>query len=280
VLGATSRPATGGFSSLLSSPEQRYEVMEELGRGGMGVVHKAIDRKLDRFVALKVLPTLLWGDETAVRYFEREAKAIAALSHPNVVQLYDYGEGFGSAYLAMEFLPGPNLQAVLKSDYDRVKSHWRAWFEQASRGVAAAHSKGILHRDLKPANLMLDEHGMVKILDFGLARPEADSGATSKLIGTPAFFPPEVLRGETPSPASDVYSLGASFYTLATRRWPYVGDDVLVARLERDPDDPRPYAPFLTEDEVWVLMKSLSRFRPERFADGGELLQALLTLEA
>src|SRR6185369_16980821 len=114
----------------------------------------------------------------------------------------------------------------------------------------------ILHRDLKPANLMLDEHETLRILDFGLARPEADSGLTSKLIGTPAFLPPEVLRGEVPTPSSDVYSLGATFYTLATGRWPYVGDDILVARLERDPDDPRKFAPHLTNDEVEILMRS------------------------
>jgi serine/threonine-protein kinase len=215
-----------------------------------------------------------------MRYFDREAKAIATLEHPNVVALYDYGVGFGSAYLAMEYLDGPNLQVLLKSDPSRIRTHWRDWFVQASRGVAAAHAKGILHRDLKPANLMLDRHGTLRILDFGLARPETDTGMTSKLIGTPAFFPPEVLRGESPSPSSDVYSLAATFYTLATGRWPYVGDDVLVARLERDPDDPRPYAPFLSEDETWVLMKALARFRPERFHDAGELLGALLSLEA
>ncbi len=271
--------SASGALAILGDPGIRYEIVAELGRGGMGVVHKALDRKLDRFVALKILPATLWGDETAIRYFEREAKAIATLDHPNVVALYDYGEGFGSAYLAMEFLDGPNLQTLLKTDPERIKAHWRAWFVQAARGVAAAHAKGILHRDLKPANLMLDRHGHIRILDFGLARPEADSLMTSKLIGTPAFFPPEVLRGESPSTAGDVYSLGATFYTLATGRWPYVGDDVLVARLERDPDDPRPYAPFLTEDETEVLMKSLARFRPERFPDGGQLLAALLALD-
>ena len=262
------------------SPEARYQLLAEVGRGGMGIVHKALDRKLERRVALKILPAQLWGDETAMRYFIREARAIAALQHPNVVGLYDFGEGFGSAYLAMEFLEGPNLQSLLKSDPERVQRNWRDWFVQASRGVAAAHAKGILHRDLKPANLVLDEHGTLRILDFGLARPEADSGSTSKLIGTPAFFPPEVLRGESASPASDVYSLGATFYTLACGRWPYVGEDVLVARLERDPDDPRPFAPWLTEGEVAVLLRSIARHRPERFQDGGELLGALLSLEA
>ena len=263
----------------LSDPSMRYEILAELGRGGMGIVHKALDRKLDRFVAIKVLPVTLWGDETGFRYLEREAKAIATLDHPNIVALYDYGEGFGGAYLAMEFLDGPNLQALLKSEPERVRSHWHEWFVQAARGVAAAHAKGILHRDLKPANLMLDRHGTLRILDFGLARPEAGA-VTSKLIGTPAFFPPEVLRGEAPSTAGDVYSLGGTFYTLATGRWPYVGDDVLVARLDRDPDDPRPYAPFLSDAEVAVLMKALARFRPERYPDGGELLAALLSLEA
>jgi serine/threonine protein kinase len=162
----------------------------------------------------------------------------------------------------------------------RIREHWRDWFVQAARGIAAAHSKGILHRDIKPANLMLDRRGTLRILDFGLARPVGDSGMTSKLIGTPAFLPPEVLRGESPSPASDVYSLGATFYTLATGRWPYVGDDVLVARLERDPDDPHPYAPFLSEGEAAILMKALARFRPERYEDAGQLLEALLCLEA
>lgn len=262
------------------SPEARYQLLAEVGRGGMGIVHKALDRKLERRVALKILPAQLWGDETAMRYFIREARAIAALQHPNVVGLYDFGEGFGSAYLAMELLEGPNLQSLLKSDPERVQRNWRDWFVQASRGVAAAHAKGILHRDLKPANLVLDEHGTLRILDFGLARPEADSGSTSKLIGTPAFFPPEVLRGESASPASDVYSLGATFYTLACGRWPYVGEDVLVARLERDPDDPRPFAPWLSEGEVAVLLRSIARHRPERFQDGGELLGALLSLEA
>ncbi len=270
--------STSGFG-LPETPESRYEILSELGRGGMGVVHKALDKKLDRFVALKILPWQLRGDETAMRYFKREAKAIAALKHPNVVALYDYGDGFGSLYLAMEYLEGPNLQKLIKKDSERVRKNWRSWFVQATRGIAAAHAKGILHRDLKPANLILDEHDTLRILDFGLALPQADAGGTSKLIGSPAFFPPEVLRGEMPSPASDVYSLGAAFYTLATGRWPYVGDDVLVARLERDPDDPRPYAPFLSEGEVTVLMRTLARHRPDRFPDGGELLAALLALE-
>ena len=270
---------TSGFGGP-ETPETRYEILSELGRGGMGVVHKALDKKLDRHVALKILPWQLRGDETAMRYFKREARAIAALKHPNVVALYDYGEGFGSLYLAMEYLEGPNLQKLVKKETERVQKNWRTWFVQATRGIAAAHAKGILHRDLKPANLILDEHGTLRILDFGLALPQAEAGGTSKLIGSPAFFPPEVLRGEMPSPASDVYSLGAAFYTLATGRWPYVGDDVLVARLERDPDDPRPYAPFLNEEEVFILMKSLSRHRPDRYPDGGELLAALLSLEA
>jgi tetratricopeptide (TPR) repeat protein len=262
------------------TPESRYELVAEVGRGGMGIVHKAFDHKLERHVALKILPPQLWGDETAMRYFIREARAIAALTHPNIVGLYDFGEGFGSAYLAMEFLEGPNLQTLLKNEPERLKKSWRDWFVQAARGIAAAHAKGILHRDLKPANLVLDAHGILRILDFGLARPVADSGSTSKLIGTPAFFPPEVLRGESASSSSDVYSLGATFYTLAAGRWPYVGDDVLVARLERDPDDPRPFAPWLHEDEIAVLLRSIARHRPERYQDGGELLGALLSLEA
>ncbi len=174
--------ATPGGIAAADRPEARYEIVAEVGRGGMGIVHKAFDHKLERHVALKILPGQLWGDETAMRYFIREARAIAALKHPNIVGLYDFGEGFGSAYLAMEFLEGPNLQTLLKNDPERLKKSWRDYFVQSSRGLAAAHAKGILHRDLKPANLVLDEHGILRILYFGLARPRADSGPTSTLI--------------------------------------------------------------------------------------------------
>jgi len=159
----------------------------------MGVVHKALDRKLDRFVAVKILPWQLRGDETAMRYFKREAKAIAALKHPNVVALYDYGDGFGSLYLAMEYLEGPNLQKLIKKEPERIRKHWRSWFTQATRGIAAAHAKGILHRDLKPANLILDEHGTLRILDFGLSASDPVRG---HFRGTPRYLAPERVRRE------------------------------------------------------------------------------------
>ncbi|HMM35040.1 MAG TPA: protein kinase, partial [Thermoanaerobaculia bacterium] len=130
--------ATPGGIAAADRPEARYEIVAGVGRGGMGIVHKAFDHKLERHVALKILPGQLWGDETAMRYFIREARAIAALKHPNIVGLYDFGEGFGSAYLAMEFLEGPNLQSLLKNDPERLKKSWRDYFVQSARGLAAA----------------------------------------------------------------------------------------------------------------------------------------------
>ena len=255
--------------------------MAEVGRGGMGIVHKAFDHKLERHVALKILPgTALGRRDGDALLHPRGARHRRAQAPEHRRALRLRGRASGAPTWRWSSSRDRTSSPSSRTIPSGCKRNWRDWFVQAARGIAAAHAKGILHRDLKPANLVLDEHGILRILDFGLARPEADSGSTSKLIGTPAFFPPEVLRGEAASAASDVYSLGATFYTLAAGRWPYVGDDVLVARLERDPDDPRPYAPWLREDEVAVLLRSIARHRPERYQDGGELLGALLSLEA
>ena len=208
-----------------------YRIVEKLGAGGMGEVYRARDEKLDRDVAVKVLPPGLLGDETARSRFRKEAKALSRLSHPHVATLLDFGSVDGVDYLVMELVPGPTLDVALRegplapNDVVRLGT-------QLARGLAAAHEQGIVHRDLKPSNLCLTADGLLKILDFGLARivPPASveqtqatptETAAGKVVGSPPYMSPEQLVGKEADARSDVYSSGACLYELATGRRPY-----------------------------------------------------------
>ena len=195
-----------------------YEILAPLGAGGMGEVYRARDTRLDREVAIKVLPDHLAKDPQALARFEREAKAVAALSHPNILALYDVGTDQGVSYAVTELLEGETLRARL----ERSATAWRKGVEigtAVAEGLAAAHSKGIIHRDLKPENIFLTSDGRVKILDFGLARwkpkPSAATDATASteteagtVMGTVGYMSPEQIRGITADAPSDIFSLG------------------------------------------------------------------------
>lgn len=210
-----------------------YRIVERLGAGGMGEVFRARDEKLDRDVAVKVLPPGLLGDETARGRFRREAKALSRLSHPHVATLFDFGSADGIDYLVMEIVPGPTLDVALREGPLAAKEVVRLG-TQLARGLAAAHEQGIVHRDLKPSNLCLTADGLLKILDFGLARvapaPSAErtqqtptETAAGKVVGSPPYMSPEQLVGKEADARSDVYSAGACLYELATGRRPHGG---------------------------------------------------------
>ena len=210
-----------------------YRVVERLGAGGMGEVYRARDEKLDRDVAVKVLPPGLLADETARGRFRKEAKALSRLSHPHVATLHDFGSADGVDYLVMELVPGPTLDVVLREGPLAAKEVVRLG-TQLARGLAAAHEQGIVHRDLKPSNLCLTGDGLLKILDFGLARvasaPSAGETqdtptetAAGKVVGSPPYMSPEQLVGREADARSDVYSAGACLYELATGRRPHGG---------------------------------------------------------
>ena len=205
----------------------QYEILEAIGSGGMGVVYRARDAKLDRDVAIKVLPQSVAGDPATLARFEREAKAVAALSHPNILAIHDFGNDAGIAYAVMELLEGTTLRTRLDDGPIPAEPGGRVAL-QIAKGLSAAHERGIVHRDLKPENLFVAKDGHLKILDFGLAKrvePTAPGKETSAptvsgetqpgmVMGTLGYMSPEQVRGLAVDHRSDVFAFGAILYEL------------------------------------------------------------------
>ncbi|MHC5004478.1 MAG: serine/threonine-protein kinase, partial [Planctomycetota bacterium] len=235
-----------------------YQVTARLGAGGMGEVYRATDTKLGRDVALKVLPARVAADPDRLTRFRREAKTVALLNHPNIVTIFSVEEDDGTHFLTMELVEGRALDEIIETDCAATRD---AFFDLAiplADAVAAAHARGIVHRDLKPANLMLDAEGRLKVLDFGLAKvaaiAESDAAtrslvtAVGGVVGTAPYMSPEQAKGLTVDERSDVFSLGAVLYELATGRRPFDGDSIpaiLYAVVSHEPPPIGPTRPEL-----------------------------------
>jgi eukaryotic-like serine/threonine-protein kinase len=209
--------------------DRRYHVRSRIAHGGMATVYLATDTRLDRLVALKVMHAELARDEDFVARFIGEAKSVARLSHPNIVQVFDQGSDGQFLYLAMEYVPGRTLRSLLR------ERHWLPWnealevMEPMLAGLAAAHQAGIVHRDVKPENVLLTGDGRVKVVDFGLARAQAAAGntRTGLIIGTVAYIAPEQVTGGVTDVRTDVYASGVMLFEMLTGRQPYTGDSPL-----------------------------------------------------
>ena len=248
-----------------------YEVVGKIGEGGMGSVFKAKDTHLDRFVALKVLPHDKMADPERRRRFTQEAKAASALNHPNIITIYDISSSDGVDFIAMEFVEGRTLEAVIDAGPARVTDTLK-YARQMADALTAAHAAGILHRDLKPANVMVKDSGLVKILDFGLAKLTDDSADTmepdttrtmsstraGQILGTAAYMSPEQAEGKKLDYRSDVFSFGAVLYELACGKRAFPGDShasVMAAILR---DEPRPISE-IRGDVPWELEALIAR---------------------
>ena len=255
-----------------------YEIVEELGRGGMGVVYRARQTALKRDVALKMILAGAFAGQSELRRFANEAEAIARLDHPNIVQVYEIGEADGRPFIALEFLEGGSLAGKLagKPQPPRQAAEMIATLADA---VEFAHQRGIIHRDLKPANVMFDRHGTMKITDFGLAKQlegESAGTRTGDVMGTPAYMAPEQAGGATKQlgPPCDVYALGVILYEMLTGRPPFHGEesvDTLLAVLSEEPLPPRRLTAHIPRDLETICLKCLEKSPARRFASAGEL---------
>lgn len=276
---ASTRPAAAGggpVPKLDLAAKQRYEILTELGRGGMGVVYKARDNRLERDVAIKVLRTT--SAEEAAR-LEQEAKAAATLNHPGIVTVFDFEAGFDGYFIAMEFVPGEALDQLLKSDPERVRRGLPQLLLRLADAMAYAHAHQVIHRDLKPGNLLVTADHEVKILDFGIAaRLDGAAGESASICGTPFYMAPEQIRGETPTPATDIYAFGATAFHLATGRPPFASGNVIDAHLKDAPPDPLEFAPQLEPELGRIILRCLEKRPEDRFGDARQLRAALETL--
>jgi serine/threonine-protein kinase len=191
----------------------RYEIQRRLGRGGMGTVYVAHDPVLGRMVAIKVFAGELDMPDARER-FSREARAAAALSHPNIVTVYDFGELDAQPFIVMEYVAGETLAALIRRKVPVSTADKLRWMEELSAGAGYAHQMQVVHRDIKPANLMIDRTGRLKILDFGIARMLGIASNTSVMIGTPGYMAPEQITGDPVDHRADQFSIGVVFYEL------------------------------------------------------------------
>src|SRR5208283_1541066 len=216
--------------TMIGQTVSHYKILEKLGEGGMGVVYKAHDTKLDRDVALKFLPASLHPTEEELHRFEQEAKAISALNHTNIATIYDVDEYEGQRYLVLEYSPGGTLKSKLKQlksdDKEFSISEVVEYGIQMAKALAHAHQHGIIHRDVKTDNMMLMEDGTAKLTDFGLAklRGNIKLTKTGSTVGTAAYMSPEQIRGEETDGRSDIFSLGVVLYELVTSHLPFQGE--------------------------------------------------------
>jgi serine/threonine-protein kinase len=257
----------------------RYEVLSRIGSGGMADVYLARDALLGRQVALKLLQHRFAQDQEFVERFRREASSAAGLSHPNVVSIFDRGEWDETYYIAMEYLPGRTLKAMVREEGALDPASAIEIVIQILRAAKFAHKRGIIHRDLKPHNVILDEEGRAKVTDFGIARAGAsDMTLTGSIMGTAQYLSPEQAQGQAVSETSDLYAVGIVLYELLTGAVPFDGETAVTIALKQvsaEPPPPSLLNAAVTPELDAVVARALAKSPDERFADAAEFILAL-----
>jgi beta-lactam-binding protein with PASTA domain/predicted Ser/Thr protein kinase len=257
----------------------RYRVLNRVGSGGMADVYCAEDLQLGRRIALKVLHSRFAEDPEFVERFRREARSAAGLQHQHVVSVYDRGEWDGTYYIAMEFLSGRTLKAVIQQEAPLDPDRAVDFTVQVLRAARFAHRRGIIHRDLKPHNVIVDEEGRAKVTDFGIARAGAsDMTQTGSIMGTAQYLSPEQAQGHAVSEPSDLYSVGIILYELLTGRVPFEGESAVTIALKQVNERPAPpsaYNGAVGPALETVVMRALEKHPAQRFQDADEFIAAL-----
>ncbi len=265
---------------------ERYQLQDPIGRGGMATIYRGRDTRMERTVAVKVLREVYSTDPKFVTRFQREAKAASALTHPNIVQVYDYGQSDGNYYIVMELIEGADLRRYLRSRGMLAIDRAIIIAHDVALGLSAAHRRGIVHRDVKPQNVLVGRDGSIKLTDFGIASVYKDINAerlttTGMTLGTVQYYAPEQAQGEIVSPAADVYALGIVMYEMLTGRTPFDGDTPVAVAMQHIQDAPiaptqyNPNIPQVLED---IILRCLEKVPEMRYRDGGMLARALEVL--
>ncbi len=258
----------------------RYDLVEILGRGGMGVVYRATDRVLNRSVAIKVLPVDLADDPTFVARFEREALAAAALNHSNIVAIYDSGRDENTRFIVMECVPGQSLARLLADEGCLEPREAVQIGAQIAAALAAAHRAGVIHRDIKPANVMVGEDGNVKVLDFGIARAATHTTLTQPdvILGSAPYLAPEISNGLPADARSDIYALGCVLYAMLTGDPPFTADlpaAMMHQHVTTPPRAPRELSPAIPSGLEALVLKMLAKDPAARPQQASQLVAAL-----
>jgi len=276
--GVSQMPTT--FMNVVSALEGRYQVLKELGRGGMGIVFQAYDKHLQEQVAIKILSPLLSNDPEALERLKREVSAARRITHPNVIRIHDIAEANGLQYVSMEYFGGTNLKDYIKQSGGLSVMEAFNIASQICDGLQAAHSQGVIHRDLKSQNIILSNANQIKIIDFGLAHTQQMQGltATGLIMGTPEYMAPEQVAGKKVDERADIYSLGIILYELFTGKVPFTGPSAISVgfqQIKDAPAVPSSMNPQIGKSLEQVILKALEKDPVQRYRDVAELKHAL-----
>jgi serine/threonine protein kinase/Tfp pilus assembly protein PilF len=254
----------------------RYEIIEELGKGGMGRVYRVEDTKLKQEIALKLIKPEISSDKKTIERFRNELKLARNIRHKNVCGMFDLGEAEGARFITMEYVSGEDLKSFIRRAAPLSTSRTVSIAKQVCEGLEEAHRIGVVHRDLKPSNIMIDKDGNARIMDFGIARSLKEKGITGAgvMIGTPEYMSPEQVEGKEVDQRTDIYSLGVILYEMVTGRVPFEGDTALsiaVKHKTEQPKDPREFNPQISEDISRIILKCLEKDKDKRYQSAGQV---------
>ncbi|MEE2788570.1 MAG: serine/threonine-protein kinase [Myxococcota bacterium] len=269
--------------------DDKFEVLGEIARGGMGVVYRGTDKSLGRSVAIKVLQQQFNTDSESVARFRREARAMAALDHPNIVPVFAIGHEFELHYFVMKFLAGWTVSERLKRirlglSEPFTPDECRTTLIQLCRGLEHAHRRSLIHRDIKPSNIMIAPDGHVTIMDFGIVKEASDDTLTKTgiVFGTPDYMAPEHAQGKPPSPATDLYSLGIVAYEMLTGQQPFTGSTPFSLVLKHIKEPPPPLierCPDVNPEFQDIIFRAIEKDPADRYASAGDMMNALQGLD-